>query len=251
MSKNKIPMLFFNFFWVFLSALVLCPLLSSGSDLIQDEYRLKDDRKALEELRKDLPPELKTENDELALLLKLTGETQDKPPTKVREKFNSLASKKRQLFQKDMDRKRREYVREEKKQREQFQKENEKIKKEFLSKKATADQKREFYSENEDRRRTFYQDLREKRDEFEADMRDGRKNFDDYIREKTSEFNQEIRAYEKRYTDQIKQKEADRRSNSLKKNALSGSPTPNPSSNIESEFREIDKKPAKTLGTDE
>ncbi len=224
-------------------SLVFGPSQAYASDLIQDEYRLKDDRKEMDEIRKNLPPELKAENDELALLLKMTGETQDKPPTKVREKFNSLASKKRQLFQKDMDRKRSDYVRNEKKQREQFQKENENFKKEFMKKKASSDQKREFFSDNEDRRRTFYQELREKRDEFETDMRDSRKNFDDYIREKTSEFNQEIRAYEKRYTDQLRKKESDRRTVISTQTQAPG--------DIEKEFREVDKKPAKLLGTDD
>jgi hypothetical protein len=231
---------------------------------IQDEYRLKEDRKILEELRKDIPEETQVENDELALLLKLTSETQEKPPTKVREKFNSLARKKRNIFQKDMTRKRAEYVKAEKKGRDQFTKENERLKKEFKKKKTSREESREFYSEGDERRRSFYQELREKRAEFETDMRDERKNFDDYMREKTSEFNQEARAYEKRYAERKKLKEEEvkmkaklEKEKEIQRRAQTASPVENrssmggPSSFMDEQFKEIDKQPAQHIGTDE
>lgn len=178
---------------------------SIDQPLVEDKYRLTKDRDSLEEIRKDVPPERQAENDELAFMLQWMGKV-EKHPSQIREKFNSVVSKKRQVFQKDMTRRREDYVKKERKDREVFNKEIEKTRKSFVASKPAPEERREFFNDLETKRKDFYTDQREKRDDFEADMRDRRKNFEDYIRERNMEFNQEHRAYTKRYEDDQKQK---------------------------------------------
>lgn len=170
----------------------------ADTPIVQDQYRLKEDREAFAELRKELPDDKKGQNDEKALILNMMSDLKHSP-TEIREKFDSLVIKKRDLFQKDMDKHREEYVKKERKDRENFTKMVEFDRKKFIENKHSSDEKSEFFADQDTRRQDFYSDQREKRDEFEANVRDQRKNFDDYIRAKTMEFNQEHRAYSKRY----------------------------------------------------
>lgn len=241
----------------------------SSRPLVQDKYRLVEDRKTLEDLRQDIPEEKKKDNDELAFLLKLM-EKPEMQPSKIRESFSRAVSKKRETFQKDMTRKREAYVKDERRQRDEFQKSMDQEKKAFAGqKKVPSEQRREFYANIEDRRREFYMGLRERRDAFEADMRDERRNFDDYMREKNSEFNQEMRSYQSRYDQAKKDKvEAEKlrqqqfQNNSSYQLRPQEGPMPNGTSargfplnqtidELEREFREINKQPSQRLGTDE
>ncbi len=171
---------------------------AGDAPLVQDQYRLKEDREAFAEIRKDIPDDRKTQNDEQALILNMMSDLKHSPG-EIREKFDSMLTRKRSVFQKDLDKKREEYVKKERQDREKFTKTSETDRKKFTDVKHSADEKAEFFADQDTRRRNFYSDQREKRDEFEADVRDQRKNFDDYVRSKTMEFNQEHRAYIKRY----------------------------------------------------
>lgn len=173
--------------------------------LVEDKYRLLEDRQALEEMRKQVPPEKKVQNDELALIMAGMGDT-NRNPSDVRNKFNSILNRKRQLFQNDMTRRREIYVKQERKDREMFTKELEKKRNTFVRGRPSADEKKDFFNDLDTQRRDFYSDQREKREEFESDIRDQRKNFEDYIREKTNEFNQAHREYTKRWEDEKRKK---------------------------------------------
>lgn len=210
--------------------------------LVEDKYKLTQDRKAFEEIRSQVPPEKRQENDEIGFLMQWMGEVK-KTPSEIREKFNATVTKKRGVFQKDMEKKRETFVKKERKDREDFTREMEKTRNDFGRRKAKADERKEFFEGIDQKRRDFYADQREKRDEFEGDMRDQRRNFDDYIREKTNEFNQEHRAYVKRYDDwQKEQREKKKKQEEERKNQ---------GKSLEGEFSEIRKKPPQTLGTEE
>lgn len=176
--------------------------------LVEDKYRLLKDREAFEEIRKQVPADKKIENDELAFILQWMNE-EKRPPSEVREKFNTAARKKRDLFQKDMKKIREAYVKQERKDREAFTKEQAKVRKDFVGNKPSREERKEFFDELDSKRKDFHTQQREKRDEFEADMRDKRKNFEDYMHEMTAQFNQEHRAYSKRYEEAKKQKAVD------------------------------------------
>lgn len=171
---------------------------SVDAPIVQDQYRLKEDREAFAEIRKEVPEDKKSQNDQQALILNMMSDLTH-TPDEIREKFDSLATKKRDLFQKNMDKHREEYVKKERRDRERFTKKAETDRKKFTEGKRSTEEKLEFFADQDTQRRSFYSDQREKRDEFEANVRDQRKNFDDYIRAKTMEFNQEHRAYIKRY----------------------------------------------------
>lgn len=231
----------------FVMILGLAACASKGPDtvdqpIVEEKYRLSADRKALEDIRAQVPEDKRRENDEIAFILQWMGEVK-KSPGEIREKFNSAVSKKRSEFQKDMEKRRETYVKDERKNRDAFQKEQEAQRADFKKRKSNSDERKAFFDDIESKRRDFYTDQREKRDAFESDMRDRRRNFDDYVREKTSEFNQEHRAYSKRYDDykkdlELKKKKEEESRRDAKKNA-------------DSEFKEMDGKASRPLGTDE
>lgn len=179
----------------------------NASPLVDEKYSLTADRQALENIRKDIPPEKRKSNDDLAFMDQLFADD-SKPPSEIRDRFDSEVEKKRELFQRDMYHKREAYSHDEKKRRDEFMKGLEEERKEFQKKKSTSDERSSFYGELDGKRRDFYSDEREKRDEYESDMRDKRKNFEDYVRGKTDEFNQRYRAYSKRYEDIQKEKQS-------------------------------------------
>lgn len=174
--------------------------------LVDPKYSMAADRSELEQLRKDIPAETKKRNDELALLMSLMGEIK-RQPSEIREKFNSLMSKKREVFQKDITKRREEFQKKQTKDRDAFTKQMEATRKDFTDGKHTSQERNDFFTEIETKRRDFYADQREKRDEFEEQVREDRKNFEDYARERTNEFNEEHRAYTKRYDEFQKAKE--------------------------------------------
>jgi hypothetical protein len=61
--------------------------------LVDDKYSLQADRKALEEMRAQIPPEKKRQNDELALTLGMMSEVK-KSPSDVRSQFDTVLRKK-------------------------------------------------------------------------------------------------------------------------------------------------------------
>ena len=200
--------------WVVLLIFVLGGCGTTGSapsasavdePLVESQYRLKADREAFEELRGQIDPGKKEENDELAFMLQWMAEPRI-PPADVRRKFDQAVSRSRNRFQKDERKSREEFVRRERKDREDFNREQDSRRKAFNSGKPDRDKSREFYAELDRQRKEFNSSQREKRDTFEELQRDRRKNFDSYIREKTSEFTQEHRAYGRRYEDWVKER---------------------------------------------
>lgn len=174
--------------------------------LVENKYSLKADREQLEELRKDIPQDVKKRNDEISLMQEWMGEIKRKP-SEIREKFSSMLAKKREVFQRDMTKRREGFQKQQTKEREVFNKELEVARKDFASGKHSSEERSEFYSNLETKRRDFYTAQREKRDEFEAQVSEDRKNFEDYARERTNEFNQQHKEYTKRYEDFQKEKQ--------------------------------------------
>jgi hypothetical protein len=169
--------------------------------LVDPKYSIAKDRADLDEIRQNLPPEVKKQNDEKALMADLMGEVKY-PPDVVREKFSTLVRKKRDLFNKDMTRAREEYSKVEKKTRDEFLKKLESDRNDFLNSKPDRDKRADFFNDQDETRRTFFAEQREKRDEYESDVRDKRKNFEDYVKEKNDEFNAELKDYSARWKEQ-------------------------------------------------
>lgn len=207
--------------------------------LVDESYSLKADREALEELRQNIPGEVKRENDEKAFMDGLMSDL-SRSPSEVRNKFSSLLGKKRERFSKDMNKAREEFNKAQKKDREAFTKELADQRKEFSRKKVSSEERKEFFDSLESRRKDFYADQKEKRDEFEADSRDKRKNFDDYVRAKNGEFNQLHRDYSKRYEENKKALKDQSQQAELRRKQQQ--------KDLESEYEAIKNKPPTYLG---
>lgn len=197
---------------IFLSVLplVLATACASGESkenstetLVDAKYSLQADREALEELRKDIPPETKKENDEKAFFDQLMAD-ESRHPSEVQNQFTKMMNKKRDLFNKDMNKVREQFNGQQKKARESFTEEQSSLRKDFSRQKATPNERKEFFDKLEGKRKDFYSQQKEQRDEFEADFRDKRKNFEDYVRAKNAEFNQLYRDYGRRYQERKK-----------------------------------------------
>lgn len=202
--------------------------------LVDENYLLKADREAFEELRKNIPAEKRNENDEKAFLDQMMSDF-NRTPAEIRSQFSRILNKKRTNFQKDMTKKRELYTREEKKTREAFSKHQAQLRKDFAKTKVSSEERKEFFDDLSAKQRDFYAAQKEKRDEFEADFRDQRKNFDDYVKAKTDEFNQLHRDYTKRYEENKKALADQKKQQADKLKA------------IEKEYEEIKKQPATEL----
>lgn len=165
---------------------------------LQEEVRLKEDRSRLEELRKEIPDDVKTENDELAYTLNLTGDG-TKAPHEVWSKFNDAARKRRESYDKTERKVREDYNKAEKTKREEFLAAQKKKREDFFSDKPTSDERSRFSNDQDSKRREFFDEERDKRKDFESGVRQKRSDFEAYIREKRSAFDNEMKAYSKTY----------------------------------------------------
>ncbi|MDZ4660845.1 MAG: hypothetical protein SGJ18_04425 [Pseudomonadota bacterium] len=163
-----------------------------------NEVSLSEDRSRLDELRKDLPSEIKKENDELALLLNsLNPNTSENilPSYEISNRFNRIMQKKRNEFQRGLKTERDEFTRIEKISREKFLQEQKSDRDGFNRSKKSSDERRYFSELQSQKREATFADSREKRMSFEEQMRTKQKDFEFSARSKTSEFNQLLKSY--------------------------------------------------------
>lgn len=177
-----------------------------ATDPRKDErYSLSEDRAKFEELRKDIPTEVKSRNDEKALYMEWMSDFQ-REPSDIRSKFSALVAKKRENFNKDMSKIRDLYNKEETKKKDVFSKAIAEERNEIKDQKLSREERTEAYNNIDAKRKDFYAQLREDRDSFEADYRQKRKDFEEYIKEKTDIFNGELREYTAKFNDLKKAK---------------------------------------------
>ena len=177
------------------------------------EVSLKADRSEFDELRKDMPPEVRKENDELAGILQMlrnpNGEYER--PERIRERFSKIMRDKRSRNDKQFRQEREDFNRLEKDKREEFTETQKSEKEDFLGDKPSSEKRKRFFDKQEEKRSCFYDDAREKRRSFEAEISTRRRNFEDYVREKTNLFNAELRNYQKEYDERRKGEDLKRR----------------------------------------
>lgn len=194
----------------------------SKGEYSKEEVSLKADRSEYDQLRKDMPAEVKKENDELAGILQLLRNPQGdyEKPERIREKFNKIMRDKRSRMDKQLREEREDFSRLEKEQREEFTENQKKEKDDFLDDKPSSEARKRFFDKQQTKRARFYDDSREKRRSFEAQISTRRKDFEDYVREKTNLFNQEYRNYQREYDERMKGEDLKRRTE--KKGKASG-----------------------------
>lgn len=228
-------------------------------DSNSDEVSLKADRSEFDDLRKDEPPQVRKENDELAGLLQIlrSPEGEYQAPERIREKFDKIMRDKRERMDRQIHDQRQKFDDSEKDKREEFTEKQKKERDDFLSDKPSSEKRDRFFDRQQEKRSRFYDDSRDRRSEFEENIHDRRKDFEDYLREKTNLFNQEYRNYQKEYDEYMKgqdlKKEMQRKNTSrlsVPQPNLSGSTdqnVPNDLDQLTEEFKEIPKGNSKTL----
>lgn len=223
---------------------------ADDSSSSSDEISLKADRSEFDELRKDMPAEVRKENDELAGILQLlrnpNGEYER--PEKIRERFSKIMRDKRERNDKQFRQEREDFNRLEKDKRAEFTENQKSEKEDFLGDKPTSEKRKRFFDKQEEKRSRFYDDAREKRRSFEAEISTRRRNFEDYVREKTNLFNAELRNYQKEYDERRKGEDLKRRMEQKGSSArppvvgqpnLSGPTDNTPATSAEDEFSQM------------
>lgn len=169
---------------------------------VANEVSLKADRSAMDEARKDIPEEIRRENDEIAGLLSFVVRESDEDPSRLRDRFSSALRKKRERSDRELRKKRDDFTATERKKREDFLKKLKTDRDEFTSgRRRSPEERKRFFDDQDTSRRDFFSNERDLRKDFESSMQETRKNTEDYIREKQNAFNQDLRAYQQRYTE--------------------------------------------------
>lgn len=200
---NQIKLIF-----VLLSCVVVFEACSSkskkaGVSETQKEIRLTQDRSKLDQMRKDVPEDTRTYNDEAALILNLFAD-ETKTPQQINSKFGELTNRKREEYSKNERRRREDYTKEEKKRRETYL---DKLKsdraKQNLSK-MSSQERNQYFSEQDSEKRRFFADESDARKDFESRMRQERQDFDAQMRDMRGRFDNEYRTYSKTYNERKK-----------------------------------------------
>jgi len=200
-----------NKYFIFLFGLLFLISCSSteekkiSSPLVEDKYRLKEDREEISKLRSEIPEDKRQENDEIALNLKWMNEKR-LTPSEVRSRFSQLASRKRRVFNQDLNKGRQEFSNQERKTRKEF---DLKMKDERDTirgyTKRTSKEKKELIDELEIKRKEFNLSQKSQRDAFEEEVKDKKKSFDDYMKQKQDEFNADLKTYTGEFNDKKKE----------------------------------------------
>lgn len=180
--------------------------------LVDEKYSLKQDRQAFDEIRKEIPTEIKKTNDEMAFVMGLMSDIERKPES-IRNTFDSVARKKRDLFSKDASKERELFTKTERKERDLLLKALKDERDQFMKEKHKKEERDEFFKNQETKRKEFFAAEKEKREDFESNSREKRKNFEDYMRERTNYFNQELSIFRKKHDEHKKNLEEQKKKN--------------------------------------
>ena len=170
------------------------------------EVSLAGDRKSIEEMRKNIPEPVRTENDLLRETLNMMGGEVKERPEKIRNRFNKQMRKMRNKYTKESRKKREKHKKEARKKRERFLKELKKEREDFNDRKPTREQRKDFYNEQDEKRKEFFADERDKQKDFTSTMREESNDFNAMVRDRNRAFNREHRIYKKKYDEHQKLK---------------------------------------------
>src|SRR3954465_589750 len=158
---------------------------AASSTKIPDEVTLKEDRSQLDELRKDIPEDVRRENDEVAFILKNMA-TMEEEPSKVRDKFQTAVRKRRDKMDNQLRKERDDFSKNERTSRETFLEKLKSEREDFNASKRDSKERTRFFDKQDGARKDFFADQSEKRKDFESNITERRRDFEDYVREKTN-----------------------------------------------------------------
>lgn len=200
--NNYIIVLFGLFF------LIQCSSTEKKSEtptLVEDKYRLKEDRDAIETLRADIPEEKRQQNDEIALNLKWMNEKK-MTPSAIRSSFSQIVAKKRKIFNQDINKSRQEFSTTEKAKRKEFD-DKMRLERESIRayKKSNSKEKKQMMENLEIKRKEFNLSQKSLRDTYEEEVKDKKKSFEDYMKQRNDEFNADLKIYTIEYNEKKKE----------------------------------------------
>jgi hypothetical protein len=182
------------------------------------ELSLASDRSQIEQLRKDIPEEIRKENDEMALILNLL-KSEEEEPNRLRERFNKVMRDRREIHDRELRRKRDEFSRSDRKAREEFIATQKSERDEFMRRgQRSAEERREFFDSQDVKRKDFFSAAADQRKVFESEQSAVRRDFEAEARERANRFTEELRVYSNRFYERkkaealkgrIRQKESD------------------------------------------
>jgi hypothetical protein len=184
-----------------------CTTTSRSSD--SPEVSLKADQAKVDELRKNIPDEVKKSNDRLGDMLRRWKDSQMEPE-KLRDRFSDEIRKSRLEIEKRHHRERDDFNRAQKDKRRDFQDKQKDDRDHFLSSKHDSEKRSEYMNRLSEDRDRFNSDIHDERDEFEDRIREERKNFESDIADRWSEFRNEFPEYVKEYSEKKEAKEKQR-----------------------------------------
>lgn len=210
------------------------------ADELNEEVSLKADRDQLRELRKDVPEEKQTSNDELAMDLELMAKA-ERPAHEIRGQFQGKVRKLRERFR-DKSRDIRERFRKiQKEQRDEFLTHLKREREEFKETKVDREATKEFFAKQDRERKDFFAEQKDQRKEFESEMRQKSKDFQSNMRERVNQFNEQMRIYNTRQREkeraEKKQKQKERRQ--LQQSAGQGGPIFKTNQKLDTETKKI------------
>ncbi|MDZ4678070.1 MAG: hypothetical protein SGI74_11260 [Oligoflexia bacterium] len=186
------------------------PEKAATSEEIENEVSIKSDKENLDELRKDIPEEVKKSNDRIAATLK-RWKQQKMAPEDLRSRFSDEIRKAREAMDKKHQRQRADFQKQKAKKRKEFQEKQKEARDDFFSHKPKGERRSDFISDQSTERERFNSDLRDERQDFEESIKDERKIFEGDIASRWVEFRQEYPEYSKLYREmkeaEAKQKE--------------------------------------------
>lgn len=176
--------------------ILLCISLLGSTLSAEEEISLEQDRKELEKLRKDIPEETKSENDDLAFILKLFDDKK-RDSNSIRRQFDNTISRLRTKKQREFKKVRDDYNKQEKDKRTSFIAAAAKKRKDFLGSKPEKTVSNQFFEDERNERKSYFSDEKDKRTDFEADQSAAKKSFEEFISEKRKEFDDQMRSFKK------------------------------------------------------
>lgn len=206
------------------------------------EVSLESDKAKIESLRKDIPPDIKAENEELGTILRLFEDKRIKPAS-VRSRFEDLASRKRRDIQKKFQVERDNFNRTSKLERDQFMKIQKDSRDKFFLETKDAVKRKNFIDQQSMEREKFFLEQQDKRKAKDEDIASAKKNEEEKIKDLKKEFDENYKIHERDYNDRQEVEKAMR----LKKPIPNTQLSPENESLIQ-EFNKIPKTKGEKIG---
>ncbi len=173
---------------------VLIPSFSNNLLLAQNEVSLKDDQKTIEELRENIPEDIKSENDQLGFILKLFDDKTRRSDSIQRE-FDKYISRLRKEHDTLAKQKRNQFTKNEKSSRNDFLAKSKDARLNFLKDKPVTDKRKEFFENERTERQAYFSTEKDQRKDFESNIKSEKSDFEDKIKRIRKDFDEKKKVF--------------------------------------------------------